>query len=82
MKEFVAIVFDLKKENYVAFINKDSYVYLFCNSQIVFLKVDEIFTSVLSKYAHFADVFSKDLAAKLFKYTKNNNYTINLIKKY
>ena len=44
------------------------------------MKADKAFTFVLSKYTNFADIFSKDLVAKLLEYIKINNHTINLEK--
>lgn len=40
--------------------------------------VDEALTSMFSKYIDFANIFSKDLAAKLLQYIRINNHTINL----
>ena len=48
--------------------------------QIAFLKVDEPFIFVSSKYINFADVFSKNLVIKLVKYIRINNHTIKFIK--
>lgn len=48
-------------------------------AQITCLKANKVFTSVPSKYANFADVFSENLAAKLPKHTKINNHAINLV---
>lgn len=43
------------------------------------LKADEGITFIPFEYIDFADVFFKDLEAKLQKYTRINNYIINLI---
>ncbi len=48
-------------------------------AQIARLKADETFAKVLSKYADFADVFIPNLTTKLLKYTRINNYTIELV---
>ena len=48
-------------------------------AQIAYLKADNAPTKVLSKYANFADVSSPKLAAKLSKYTRINNYAIELV---
>ena len=48
-------------------------------AQIAYLKADKAFTKVPNKYIDFADVFSRKLAAKLFKHTIINNYTIKLL---
>ena len=70
-KEFIATVFDLEDKAFVvhiAFISQDSDIHPSQKAQIASLKADETPTSVFSKYANFADVFSKNLAAKLLKY--------------
>ena len=48
-------------------------------AQIAYLKADEVPTKVSSKYANFVDVFSPNLAEKLFKYMEINNYAIELV---
>ena len=48
-------------------------------TQTAHLKMDEVFTKILSKYADFADIFSPKLVAKLFKHTEINNYIIVFI---
>lgn len=53
-----------------------------CSSRkahIASLKGDETPICIFSKYADFADVFSKNLAAKYQKHTKINDYIINLV---
>lgn len=54
-------------------------IYLFEKVQISFFKTNEIFTSILSKYANFVSIFSKDLAAKLLKHNGMNNHIMNLV---
>ena len=44
------------------------------------LKADKALTYIPPKYADFANIFSKDLVAKLPEYTGINDYTIDLIK--
>lgn len=51
----------------------------FFEAHIVFLKADEVFISLFSKYIYFIDIFSKDLAAKFLEYIKINNHAINLV---
>lgn len=53
--------------------------YLFQRAQIAYLKVDEAFTEVSSKYIKFADVFLLKSVAKLPKHMDINNYAINLV---
>ena len=47
--------------------------------QISDLIAKETFTKVPAEYSDFADVFSSDLASKLFEYTEINNHTIELV---
>ena len=49
-------------------------------AQIALLKADEAFISILPKYINFADIFLKDLVAKLLEATKINDHSIDLIK--
>lgn len=65
---------------YITFIGKHSDVYSSCRAQIVFLKANKASTFVSFKYADFADVFSRNLVAKLSKHSGINDYIINLIK--
>lgn len=51
-------------------------------AQIAPLKADKALTSIPPKYANFLDIFFKDLAVKLLKYTIINDHTINLVKDY
>lgn len=46
---------------------------------IAFLKVDEAPTFFYSKNADFANIFSKDLVAKLPKHIKINHHTMELV---
>lgn len=46
------------------------------------MKFDKILTFILSKYANFIVVFSKNLITKFLEYTGINDYAINLVKKY
>ena len=48
-------------------------------AQIAHLKADKAPTKVSSKYADFIDVFLLKLAIKLLKYTRINNYAIELV---
>lgn len=47
---------------------------------MVFLKADEAFIFVLSKYTNFPNIFSKNLTTKFSKYIRINDYAIDLIK--
>ena len=53
-------------------------VHLFRRPQIVGLIAKEAPTKVFAEYLDFADVFSLDLVSKLLKYSKINDYTIEL----
>lgn len=48
--------------------------------KLVFFKTNKDLIFVLFKYANFADIFFKNLAAKFLKYIGINNYNINLIR--
>lgn len=67
---FASATLDLNDETFIIHIalfassDLDVKVYPFCIAQIVSLKADEALISVFSKYTNFADVFSKNLAAK------------------
>ncbi len=83
-KEFVVAALDLEYKAFVihiAALNVDSgdKMHLLKKAQIAYLKADEAYTKVLSKYANFADVFSPKLAVELPKYTRINNYAIKLV---
>lgn len=83
-KEFATITFDLK---YKAFeihiaalsVNLDDKMHPLMEVKIAHMKVDETLVKVLSKYVDFVDVFSLKLIAKLLKYTKINDYAIQLV---
>lgn len=47
--------------------------------QVAYLKIDKVFTKISSEYNDFADIFLLKLAIKLLKYTKINNYIIELL---
>lgn len=85
-KEFVSLVFDLNNKIFVVYVtflinlNLSVKVYPFYRTQIAFLKADEALTSVLFKYTNYVDVFLKDLAIKLLKYSRINDHAINLAK--
>lgn len=82
-KEFAIAALDPDNKIFIVYITSlvsfGLYVEInaFQHAQIAFLKADEAHTFVPSKYT---DVFSKNLAAKLPKSTKINNYTIDLVK--
>lgn len=85
-KKFIAIVFDLNNEIFVVYIvffassNLNVDIYLFCRSQIASLIVNETPTRILSEYTNFKYIFFLGFVAKLPKYTKINNYLIDLVK--
>ena len=60
-------------------VNSDNEIHPSKKVQIAYLKVDEASIKVSTKYADFADIFSPKLAAKLHKYMKINDYTIELV---
>ncbi len=48
-------------------------------AQIAHLKANKALIKVSSKYAHFADIFSPKLAAKLPKHMDINNHAMELV---
>lgn len=64
---------------YIAIHSIDDEKHFSKRALIAYLKADEAPTKVLSKYTDFVDVSSPKLTAKLPKYIKINNYTIELI---
>lgn len=85
-KEFAAVVLDPNNETFVIHIaflvgsDLGLEVHLSRIAQLASLKADEILIFVSSKYADFAEVFSKNLAVKLPEHININNYAINLVK--
>lgn len=63
---------------HVATIASEIDISLACKAQIVLLKIEEAFLTILTKYSDFADVFSKKLAAMLLEYTQINTNAIDL----
>ena len=83
-KKFIIAVFYLKYKTciiYIAafYINSDDEMYLLRNTQMTYLKANEAFIKISSKYADFVDVFLPKLVVKLLKYTRINDYTIKLV---
>ena len=88
-KEFAAVALDLEHETYVVQVGSISSdaspssslldVHLFQRPQISGLIAEEAFIKVLAEYSDFADVFSLDLASKLFEYIGINNHAIELV---
>ena len=54
-------------------------MYLSQKTQIAYLKINEVFTEVLSKYNDFANIFLPKLTIELPKYTNINNHAIKLV---
>lgn len=81
-KKLVAVAFDLDKDIIIVYANSLSQeldVHLFQKAQIAFLKTNKTFISISTKYANFANIFSKNLVAKLPEHNRINDYAINLI---
>ena len=57
----------------------DANIHPFCRPQIASLIVEEVFTKISDEYIDFADIFSLDLAFKLFKHPRINNHAIKLV---
>ena len=84
-KEFTTTAFDLEDKVFIvhiASISRDLIIHSFWRALIALLKANETSTFVLSEYADFANVFYKDLTARLLKYIVINDHTIDLIKNY
>ena len=82
-KKFIVVTFYIKNEIFVIykiFFSPNSDIYLFCKVEITLLKVDKTFNFILSNNIEIIDIFFKNLVAKLLKYTRINNHTINLVK--
>lgn len=85
-KEFAATAFDPDDKIFIVYIaffanyNLSINFYLFYRAQIALLIVYKSLTAIPSKYADFANVFSPDFANKLSKYTRINNYLIDIVK--
>lgn len=81
--DFAVVAFDLDDEIFVihiiSFASSELNVYLSCRVQIVLLKADKVPIAILSKHSNFTNVISPDLVAKLAKYNKINNHTIDLL---
>ena len=60
-------------------INLVDKVYPLKKAQIAYLKADEAFIKVLSKYADFTDIFLPKLTKEFFKHMGINNHTIELV---
>ncbi len=83
-KEFIAAVFDSEHKVFIVHVASPSIdsgdeVNLLKRAQIVYLKVDEAFTKISSKYADFVDIFLSKLVIKIPKHTKINDHTIKLV---
>ena len=80
---FVAVALNLEYETFVihvAFLNSILFnVYFFCRTQISDLIAKKAPTIVSNKYVNFADMFSLNLASKILKHIKINDYAIELV---
>lgn len=82
-KGFIVVALDPNNDTFIVYIislpSWDLDVYLSCRVQIISLKADGVFTTILSKYTDFIDIFSSDLIVQFLKHTKINNYATELI---
>ena len=82
-KEFIAVALDPEYETFVVhitFLSSTSHnVYHSRRLHISDLIAKETPTKISNKYVDFADIFSLELASKLPKHTKINDYTIKLV---
>ncbi len=86
-KKFAGVTLNLDNKIFVIYINtlnisSDNKGHHSKKAQIAYLKMDEVFMEVRSKYADFADVFLSKLTTKLFKYLDINKDTIELMNNY
>ena len=88
-KKFVAAALNLEYETYIVHVRLVSSVtspssplldiHLLSRPQIFGVITEETSMKVSAKYSDFVDVFSLDLASKLFKHTGINNHVIELV---
>ena len=84
-KKFTAAALNLRHETFVvhkAFLENSSqkdYIHPFCRVQKATLVANKAPTSIPTEYSDFANVFSLELALKLFEYTKINDHAIKLV---
>lgn len=85
-KEFAPIAFNPNHKDIVVYVaavkisfNICNKVYLLKKAQIAYLKIDETFTKVLSKYINMVDIFLPKLAVKFHEHMCINNYIIALV---
>ena len=88
-KKFAAEAFDLEHEIFVIYVALFFVAYLssillnaihlFRKPQIASLIAKEALTKIFDKYVNIADIFSPDLASKLFEHTGINKHAIKLV---
>ena len=78
-RRFTDTAVDLIVHNHPKYLENKEGVYPSCRSQRTNLIAEKTLTKVSVKYANFEDVFSPDLASKLSKHTRINNYAIKLV---
>ena len=90
-KEFAVAALDPEIKSFVvhiaslSFVASPSYsslkldIHSFHNPQISSLITNKASIKVLDKYVDFADIFSLDLASKLFEHTEINDHAIKLV---
>lgn len=85
-KQFIATVFDPESKIFVvqiAYLNSvmlnNTDINLFYSFQIANFITKKVLTKIFAKYVKFVNMVSLDLAFKLSKYTKINDYAMELI---
>ena len=83
-KEFTVAVLDPEYETFVKHIAAFSVdlkndVHLSKKAQIIHLKANKAPIKISSKYADFADVFSRKLTVELLEHTEINDHAIELV---
>ena len=78
-KTFIIYVVSLSSNTLLSFSPLELDIHPSCRPQVFGLIAKEAPTKIPAKYLDFADVFFPDLASKLSKYIKINNYAIKLI---
>ena len=66
---------------YIVFLNLEFkiMIYLIQNDSIIFLNIEKILKSILTKNLNFINIFFKKLTIELFERLNINKYTINLV---
>ena len=86
-KEFAAVALDPGCKIFVVYVtsfkslsnNQKSNVHLFCIAKIVVLVANKASILIFIEYSNFANIFFPELALEFSKYTRINDYAIELV---